>query len=74
MVVEGDADAPRGLPGGDRAAGSTPVDLAYEVSADKGDQTLAALHLQYLDAWVDWSHEQGFIARRTEEGGAPTDF
>jgi len=26
----------------DLPAGSTPVDLAYEVSADKGDQTLAA--------------------------------
>ena len=36
-------------------------------------ETLAALHLQYLDAWVTWSHTQGFITRN-QSHGAPANL
>ncbi len=36
-------------------------------------ETLAALHLQYLDAWVTWSHQQGFITRN-QSHGAPANL
>ncbi len=36
----------------------------------KGDYraTLAQLHLEYLHAWVQWSHEHGWIARNQSHG------
>ncbi len=36
-------------------------------------ETVAHLHLQYLDAWVKWSHEHGFIARN-QSHGAPANI
>ena len=34
---------------------------------------LAALHLQYLDTWVRWSHQQGFVVRN-QSHGAPANL
>jgi hypothetical protein len=49
--------------------GGTGTD-ATTVARVKSDyrETLAALHLQYLDTWVQWSHRQGFITRNQSHG------
>jgi hypothetical protein len=36
-------------------------------------ETIAALHLEYLKAWVKWSHEHGFTARN-QSHGAPANI
>ncbi len=36
-------------------------------------ETLAHLHLQYLTAWTNWSHQQGFITRN-QSHGAPANL
>ncbi len=50
-------------------AGQTPMD-ADSLGRLKGDyrRTLARLHLDYLQHWVDWSHAQGFQARNQAHG------
>jgi len=35
--------------------------------------TLAQLHLQYLQAWIDWSHRHGFVVRN-QSHGAPANL
>src|SRR6185369_6923334 len=54
--------------------GSKPVD-ADTLSRLKGDyrRTLAKLHLDYVRAWVDWSHARGSIARE-QAHGAPANL
>ena len=46
-----------------------PLD-ADTLSRVKGDyrRTLAQLHLDYVNAWVEWSHAQGFQARNQAHG------
>jgi hypothetical protein len=50
-------------------AGTKPLD-ADTLGRIKGDyrRTLAALHLEYIERWVSWSHAQGFIARHQAHG------
>jgi hypothetical protein len=50
-------------------AGQKPMD-ADSLGRIKGDyrRTLATLHLEYIQAWVRWSHAQGFIARNQAHG------
>jgi alpha-L-rhamnosidase len=54
--------------------GRKPLD-ADTLSRVKGDyrRTLARLHLDYVTAWVTWSHAQGFIARN-QSHGAPANL
>jgi alpha-L-rhamnosidase len=49
--------------------GQQPLD-ADTLGRVKGDyrRTLAKLHLEYLNAWVLWSHRQGFQARNQAHG------
>ena len=35
--------------------------------------TLAQLHLQYLQAWIEWSHQRGFVVRN-QSHGAPANL
>ncbi len=42
------------------------------IKADYRD-TLGALHLEYLQGWVDWSHRQGFQVRN-QSHGAPANL
>ena len=50
-------------------AGEAPLD-ADQLGRLKGDyrRTLAKLHLDYVNAWVSWSHAQGFQARNQAHG------
>jgi hypothetical protein len=50
-------------------AGAKPMD-ADTLGRIKGDyrRTLAALHLGYLQGWIDWSHANGFRARNQAHG------
>jgi hypothetical protein len=50
-------------------AGARPMD-ADALGRLKGDyrRTLAALHLAYVQRWVDWSHGLGFAARNQAHG------
>lgn len=50
-------------------AGEQPLD-DDTLSRIKGDyrRTLAKLHLDYVAAWVQWSHEEGFKARNQAHG------
>jgi hypothetical protein len=50
-------------------AGTKPMD-ADTLGRIKGDyrRTLATLHLEYVNRWVQWSHAQGFIARNQAHG------
>ena len=54
--------------------GATPTDPAT-LGRLKSDyrETLARLHLDYLNGWVRWSHEHGFIARN-QSHGAPANL
>jgi hypothetical protein len=49
--------------------GEKPLD-ADTLGRIKGDyrRTLAALHLDYVNTWVAWSHAQGFSARNQAHG------
>jgi hypothetical protein len=49
--------------------GAKPMD-ADTLGRIKGDyrRTLATLHLEYVQRWVRWSHEHGFIARNQAHG------
>ena len=49
--------------------GEQPVDDDI-VGRVKGDyrRTLAKLHLDYVNAWVNWAHEEGFKARNQAHG------
>ena len=49
--------------------GEEPLD-ADTLGRVKGDyrRTLAKLHLDYVNAWVAWSHAQGFQARNQAHG------
>ena len=49
----------------------TPIPSA-RVKSDYRE-TLARLHLEYLDTWVQWSHAHGFIARN-QSHGAPANL
>ena len=53
------------------ASRPTPDTLA-RVKSDYRE-TLARLHLEYLDAWVKWSHAHGFVARN-QSHGAPANI
>jgi hypothetical protein len=50
-------------------AGEQPLD-DDTLSRIKGDyrRTLAKLHLDYVNAWVKWAHEEGFKARNQAHG------
>ena len=50
-------------------AGAKPMD-ADTLGRIKGDyrRTLAALHLEYVERWVRWSHDRGFLARNQAHG------
>ena len=50
-------------------AGEQPLD-DDTLSRLKGDyrRTLAKLHLDYVNAWVNWAHEEGFKARNQAHG------
>ena len=50
-------------------AGEQPID-DDTLSRLKGDyrRTLAKLHLDYVNAWVSWAHEEGFKARNQAHG------
>jgi hypothetical protein len=50
-------------------AGEQPLD-DDTLGRVKGDyrRTLAQLHLDYVKAWVNWSHEEGFKARNQAHG------
>jgi len=50
-------------------AGDKPLD-ADKLARLKGDyrRTLAKMHLDYVNAWVGWSHAQGFKARNQAHG------
>jgi hypothetical protein len=50
-------------------AGTKPMD-ADALGRIKGDyrRTLATLHLEYVQRWVRWSHEHGFLARNQAHG------
>jgi len=50
-------------------AGEKPLD-DDTLSRLKGDyrRTLAKLHLDYVNAWVTWAHEEGFKARNQAHG------
>jgi hypothetical protein len=50
-------------------AGAKSMD-ADTLGRIKGDyrRTLAAMHLEYVQRWVRWSHEHGFIARNQAHG------
>ena len=50
-------------------AASRPLD-DDTLSRVKGDyrRTLAKLHLDYVNAWVTWAHEEGFQARNQAHG------
>ncbi len=52
----------------------SPLDPA-QLARLKGDYraTLAQLHLDYLQAWIRWSHEHGFIVRN-QSHGAPANL
>jgi hypothetical protein len=49
--------------------GEQPID-EDSLSRIKGDyrRTLAKLHLDYVNAWVTWAHEEGFQARNQAHG------
>ena len=49
--------------------GADPSD-ADTLSRIKGDyrRTLSKLHLEYVNAWVDWSHRRGSLARNQAHG------
>jgi len=47
-------------------------DTLARIKADYRD-TLGALHLEYLQGWVDWSHRQGFKVRN-QSHGAPANL
>ncbi len=51
---------------------ASDADILARVKSDYRE-TLATLHLQYLDAWVKWSHRQGFITRN-QSHGAPANL
>jgi len=50
-------------------AGEKPLD-DDNLSRVKGDyrRTLAKMHLDYVNAWVTWAHEEGFKARNQAHG------
>jgi hypothetical protein len=50
-------------------AGEAPLD-ADKLGRLKGDyrRTLAKMHLDYVNAWVSWSHRRGFNARNQAHG------
>jgi hypothetical protein len=54
---------------GAQIAGQQPLD-DDTLARVKGDyrRTLARLHLDYVNAWVRWSHEHGFKARNQAHG------
>jgi len=54
--------------------GQKPLDPA-QLARLKGDYraTLAKLHLDYLQEWIRWSHEHGFIVRN-QSHGAPANL
>jgi len=54
--------------------GQKPLEPA-QLARLKGDYraTLAKLHLDYLQAWIRWSHEHGFIVRN-QSHGAPANL
>jgi hypothetical protein len=54
--------------------GKAPAD-PDTVARVKSDyrETLAHLHLQYLDAWTNWAHAQGFVTRN-QSHGAPANL
>ena len=54
--------------------GQTPMEPA-QLARLKGDYraTLSQLHLNYLQTWVHWSHEHGFIVRN-QSHGAPANL
>ena len=54
--------------------GKTPIDpdTLARVKSDYRE-TLAHLHLQYLGAWTDWSHQHGFLTRN-QSHGAPANL
>ena len=54
--------------------GSNPTDAETRrrVKSDYRE-TLAALHLSYLQTWVTWSHDHGFLARN-QSHGAPANL
>jgi alpha-L-rhamnosidase len=47
--------------------GRLDADTAGRVAGDYR-RTLARLHLDYVNRWVDWSHAHGFIARNQAHG------
>jgi hypothetical protein len=61
-------------PFGAQLLGEKPLD-ADTASRIKGDyrRTLAQLHLDYVKAWVDWSHRHGWLARN-QAHGAPANL
>ncbi|HWA24208.1 MAG TPA: glycosyl hydrolase [Lacunisphaera sp.] len=54
--------------------GQKPLEPA-QLARLKGDYraTLAKLHLDYLQAWIKWSHDHGFIVRN-QSHGAPANL
>lgn len=54
--------------------GGTPAqpDVIGRMKSDYRE-TLAALHLDYLDTWVRWSHARGFLTRN-QSHGAPANI
>ncbi len=50
----------------------TDPDTLARVKSDYRE-TIARLHLEYLDTWVQWSHAHGFIARN-QSHGAPANL
>ena len=54
--------------------GQKPLEPA-QLARLKGDYraTLAKLHLDYLQAWIRWSHEHGFLVRN-QSHGAPANL
>lgn len=58
----------------------TPAEIPANIDLDtlqrvKSDYraTLAALHLEYLQTWIRWSHERGFLVRN-QSHGAPANL
>lgn len=52
---------------GDPAVTKLDADTLQRVKSDYRE-TLAQLHLDYLRAWVKWSHERGYLVRNQSHG------
>ena len=52
---------------GDAALANLPSDTLGRIKSDYRE-TLAQLHLDYLRAWVKWSHDRGYLVRNQSHG------